>query len=49
MSNGQWVLLGADALAVTTLGTLTKYTTTERDKLKGLEEGSLIYNTTTKQ
>ncbi|XHU29522.1 hypothetical protein RAO02_02675, partial [Ornithobacterium rhinotracheale] len=32
-----------------TLGTLPKYTTTERDKLKGVEEGSLIYNTTTKQ
>ncbi|XHT65529.1 hypothetical protein RAO05_06140, partial [Ornithobacterium rhinotracheale] len=31
------------------LGTLPKYTTVERDKLKGVEEGSLIYNTTTKQ
>ncbi|MGV4530551.1 hypothetical protein ACQ4QJ_10875, partial [Ornithobacterium rhinotracheale] len=39
----------ADAVAGTTLGTLPKYTTTERDKLKGVEEGSLIYNTTTKQ
>ncbi|AFL97967.1 hypothetical protein ACQ1Q1_02355 [Ornithobacterium rhinotracheale] len=49
VANGQWVRLGADAVAGTTLGTLPKYTTTERDKLKGVEEGSLIYNTTTKQ
>ncbi|MGQ2168483.1 FISUMP domain-containing protein [Ornithobacterium rhinotracheale] len=49
VANGQWVRLGADAVAGTTLGTLPKYTTVERDKLKGVEEGSLIYNTTTKQ
>ncbi|MCK0202906.1 hypothetical protein MWN41_07740 [Ornithobacterium rhinotracheale] len=50
VANGQWVRLGAEAVAGnTTLGTLPKYTTTERDKLKGVEEGSLIYNTTTKQ
>ncbi|XHT57237.1 hypothetical protein RAO12_06150, partial [Ornithobacterium rhinotracheale] len=48
--NGQWVRLGAESVTGTaTLGTLPKYTTTERDKLKGVEEGSLIYNTTTKQ
>ncbi|MGP2570036.1 FISUMP domain-containing protein [Ornithobacterium rhinotracheale] len=49
VANGQWVRLGADAVAGTTLGTLPKYTTVERDKLKGIEEGTLIYNTTTKQ
>ncbi|XHT75915.1 hypothetical protein RAO03_02635, partial [Ornithobacterium rhinotracheale] len=50
VANGQWVRLGAESVTGTaTLGTLPKYTTTERDKLKGVEEGSLIYNTTTKQ
>ncbi|MFU2095075.1 fibrobacter succinogenes major paralogous domain-containing protein [Ornithobacterium rhinotracheale] len=49
VANGQWVRLGAEAVAGTTLGTLPRYSTEERDKLKGVAEGTIIYNTTTKK
>ncbi|UVD87739.1 fibrobacter succinogenes major paralogous domain-containing protein [Ornithobacterium rhinotracheale] len=49
LSEGQWVRLGAEAVAGTTLGTLPRYSTEERDKLKGVAEGTIIYNTTTKK
>ncbi|WP_406628986.1 FISUMP domain-containing protein, partial [Ornithobacterium rhinotracheale] len=50
VANGQWVRLGAEAVAGnTTLGTLPKYSTADRDKLTGVAEGTIIYNTTTKK
>ncbi|MBN3662250.1 MAG: hypothetical protein FQY80_04505 [Ornithobacterium rhinotracheale] len=48
LSEGQWVRLGAESVT-STLSTLPKYSTEERDKLKVVEEGTIIYNTTTKQ
>ncbi|XHT88522.1 hypothetical protein RAO01_02620, partial [Ornithobacterium rhinotracheale] len=39
VANGQWVRLGAEAVAGnTTLGTLPKYSTADRDKLTGVAE-----------
>ncbi|MCK0204177.1 hypothetical protein [Ornithobacterium rhinotracheale] len=50
VANGQWVRLGAEVVAGnTTLGTLPKYSTADRDKLTGVAEGTIIYNTTTKK